>query len=291
MTEPALLFDADGCRDANPAALRLFGFGDRRFLQQCRLSDLAPPLQPDGADSDEHIERLLASAQSGGGNGTCLLRQADGSTFWAEVSAVQVEMEGEPLIHVGIRDTSTQHELEQSIELLREELLIAHQRLQHALRKLDYVAATDPISGLWTAKQLRKLAQVEAERGRRHAQPVSIVAGTIENLEELQGAIGDAGIDSLWIDLAALVNLTVRTTDTVARFAIGTFTVLAPATSLDAARIVAAKLRRAVDEHVFAHDLQPVIGLTGAEFAVDEEPEEWLLRATQELLHIPSVPN
>jgi len=284
MTEPALLFDAQGCRDANPAALRLFGFDDRRFLQQCILSDLAPPLQPDGEDSEAHIERLLANAQNGGGNGKCLLRQADGSTFWAEVSAMEVEVDGEPMIHVGIRDTSTEHELEASIESLREELLIAHQRLQHAARKLEFVAATDPISGLWTAKQLRKLAQVEAERGRRYAQPVSIVAGKIENMDELRAASGEAAFDSFWIDLAALVTLTVRTTDTVARYAPETFAVLAPTTNLDAARIVAEKLRRAIAAHEFAHDVQPLISLTGAEFAVDEEAVEWLARATTELL-------
>ncbi len=280
MLEPALLFDAQGCRDANPAALRLFGFGDRRFLQQCILADLAPPLQPDGADSESHIERLLDSAQHGGGNGTCLLRHADGSTFWAEVSAVEVQVDGEPLIHVGIRDTSTEHGLEESIVALREELLIAHQRLQHAARKLDFVAATDPITGLWTAKQMRKLAQTEADRGRRYAQPVSVVAGTLVNVDELRSASGEAAFDSFWIELAALVTLTVRTTDTVARYSPATFAVMAPNTSLDAARIVARKLRGAIAGHEFAHEVRPVVRLYGAEFAVDEDALEWLARAT-----------
>lgn len=284
MTEPALLFDERGCRNANPAALRLFGFGDRRFLQQCLLSDLAPPLQPDGSDSDHHIQRLLESAQNGEGNGTCLLRQADGSTFWAEVSAVEVEVDGEALIHVGIRDTTTEHGLGESIEALRQELLIAHQRLKQAARKLDFVAATDPITGLWTAKQFRKLATVEAERGRRYAQPISIIAGTIENIEELRAAAGAAEFDSLWIDLAALVNLTVRTTDAVGRYTPATFAILAPTTSLDAARIVAGKLRHAIASNAFAHDLQPLIRIYGAEFAVDEEPEEWFVRAITEPL-------
>lgn len=292
VTEPALLFDSNGCRDANPAALRLFGFEDNRFLQRCLLSDLAPSLQPDGADSGDHIERLLASAQNGGGgvNGTCLLRQADGSTFWAEVSAVEVEVDGQALIHVGIRDTSTEHGLEERIESLRQELLIAHQRLQHATRKLDFVAATDPITGLWTLKQLRRLAQTEAERGRRYAQPVCIVAGTIANVEELRTVNGEAVFDSLWIDLAALVKLTVRTTDTVARSAPATFAVLAPNTSLDAARIVAEKLRRAIAGHAFAQGIEPLIRLTGAEFAVDEEAMEWLQRATTEPLQPTSPP-
>jgi len=290
MTEPALLFDSNGCRDANPAALRLFGFEDNRFLQQCLLSDLAPPLQPDGADSGDHIDRLLASAKDGGGNGTCLLRQADGSTFWAEVSAVAVEVDGQALIHVGIRDTSTEHGLEESIESLRRQLLIADQRLQHATRKLEFVAATDPITGLWTLKQFRRLAQTEAERGRRYAQPVSIIAGTIANVEELRTVNGEAVFDSLWIDLAALVNLTVRTTDTVARYAQATFAVLAPNTCLEAARIVAEKLRRAIAGHAFAHELEPFIRLTGAELAVNEETTEWLQRAITEPLHSPLSP-
>lgn len=280
MTEPALLFDASGCRDANPAALRLFGFDDRRFLQQCILSDLAPPLQPDGIDSDQHIEKLLANARNGGGNGSCLLRHADGSTFWAEVSASEVEVDGEAMIHVGIRDTSTERGLEESIDALRQELHIAHQKLQHAARKLDFVAATDPISGLWSAKHLRKLADIEADRARRYSQPVSLVVGTLENADELLASAGEALFDSFWIDLAALINRNVRTPDAVARSSQASFAVLTPATDIDAASIVVGKLQRAIGEHEFAQNFQPRVVFACAQYQLDEEPFAWVRRAT-----------
>ncbi len=280
MTEPVLLFDASGCRDANPAALRLFGFDDRRFLQQCILSDLAPPLQPDGVDSDEHIEKLLMTARNGGGAGACLLRHADGSTFWAEVSAAEIEVDGEALIHVGIRDTSTQRELEENISALRHELHLAHQKLQHATRKLEYLAATDPISGLWSAKHLTKIADVEADRAQRYAQPVSVVAGTIENADVLLSEAGEALFDSFWIDLAALIKRNVRTPDSVARLAQGTFAVLTPATDIDAASIVVEKLQRAIAEHEFAENLRPRVIFACAQYQSGEEPFAWLRRAT-----------
>jgi len=279
MTEPVLLFDASGCRDANSAALKLFGFGDRRFLRQCLLSDLAPPVQPDGEDSDQYIEKLLACARNGGGNGPCLLRHADGSTFWADVSASEVEVDGEAMIHVGIRDTSTERGLEDSIDALRNALHLAHEKLQHATRKVDYVAATDPISGLWSAKHLRKLADIEADRARRYSQPVSIVAGTISNSDALLTASGETLFDSFWIDLAALINRNVRTPDAVARLAPGAFAVLTPATDIDAANVVAEKLQRAIAEHEFTQNLRPRVVFTCAQYRSDEEPFAWLRRA------------
>ena len=281
MTEPVLLFDSSGCRDANPAALKLFGFDDRSFLRQCILSDLAPPVQPDGEDSDQYIEKLLATARNGGGNGACVLRHADGSTFWADVSASEVEVDGETMLHVGIRDTSTEHGFEDDIDALRSALHVANQKLRHATRKIDYVAATDPISGLWSAKHLRKLADIEADRARRYSQPVSIVAGTIDNADALLAAAGEVLFDSFWIDLAALINRNVRTPDVVARLAFGAFAVLTPATHIDAANVVAEKLQRAIAEHEFAHDLRPRVVFTCAQYRSDEEPFAWLRRAAE----------
>ncbi len=282
-TQAALLFDDNGCREANPAALRLFGFNDRRFLSQCLLSDLAPPLQPDGADSDEHITALLASARDGGGSGHCMLRHADGSTFPAEITAAAVELDGEDLVHVGIRDTSTETELSGDIEALREELLIAHQRLQHAVRKIDYVAANDPLTGLWNTRHLHKLAQAEADRSRRYAQPVSIIGGTLLNIDAMRAESGEALFDSFWIELAALLTRTVRTADLCARCSPSTFAILTPATGIEAARIVSEKLRRAILANAFTHALSPDVRLMSAQYQGEEEAGDWLRRAGVEV--------
>lgn len=277
--QAALLFDEHGCREANPAALRLFGFQDHRFLSQCLLSDLAPPLQPDGADSDVHITALLQSARAGGGNGQCVLRHADGTTFPAEISAAAVELDGEDLIHIGIRDTSAESELSGDIDALREELLIAHQRLQHAVRKIDYVAANDALTGLWNTRHLHKLAQAEADRARRYAQPVSIIGGKLMNIDAMRADTGDALFDSFSIELSALLTRTVRTADLVARCSPATFAVLTPATGIEAARIVAEKLRRAILAHAFNHPVKPDMQLMSAQYQGEEEAGDWLGRA------------
>lgn len=277
--QAALLFDDNGCREANTAALRLFGFQDHRFLSQCLLSDLAPPLQPDGADSDEHITALLESARTGGGSGQCVLRHADGSTFPAEITAAPVELDGKDLIHVGIRDTSAETELSGDIEALREELVIAHQRLQHAVRKIDYVAANDALTGLWNMRHLHKLAQAEADRARRYAQPVSIIGGELLNIGAMREASGEALFDSFWIELAALLTRTVRAADLVGRCSQSTFAVLTPATGIEAARVVTEKVRRAILAHAFSHPVKPEVQILSAQYQGEEEAGDWLGRA------------
>lgn len=281
VTEPVLVFDEQGCRDANAAAMQLFGFRNRDFLKHCLLADLAPPLQPDGTDSEAHIDRLLGGGgqHANGEAHTCLLRHSDGSTFWAEITASRIAVEGESLLQIGVRDTSVAHDHEDDLGALRQELQLTQERLKLAAHKLDYSAASDPITGLWTGKQLRRLAHIESERALRYGQSVSIVSAVIDNAEALNDDLGDAQYDCFWIELAALVNRNVRTADVVARSRSDGFAVLAPATAIDAANIVADKLSRSIAQHAFANSVRPEVRFACVQFEADEDSIGWLARS------------
>lgn len=113
-----LLIKDDRFLDANPAALKLFGYMDKSELIGAYPEDLSPPMQPDGETShDKALEMLALARQNGNHRFEWQHINNCQQTFWAEVLLTEISPDHHPLLYVVIRDISARKATEQSLRL------------------------------------------------------------------------------------------------------------------------------------------------------------------------------
>ncbi len=122
-------------------------------------------------------------------------------------------------------------------------LAIAAVQAHEEARRL---AITDHLTGCFNARYLTERLGQEVERARRHARPLALLIVDSDSLKAMNDECGHACGDRLLVELAATIRAQVRSTDIVARYGGDEFVVVAPETDLDAARITAERIRRAV---------------------------------------------
>lgn len=116
--------------DANPAAVRLFGFPDLATFLECNPADLSPPTQPDGEGSREKSETMLKEAfELGSRIFRWRCQRRDGTQFDAIVRLTRTDFHGAPSILAAVRDLTEFNKAEEE----RKEM---ERRLVHA-QKLE----------------------------------------------------------------------------------------------------------------------------------------------------------
>ncbi|WP_231369955.1 diguanylate cyclase [Thioalkalivibrio sp. ALE17] len=128
----AILFlDGDRLRDANPAAVSMFGVPDKATLTSLLITDLSPSHQPDGRPSGlASIARLDQVMQQGEAFFEWRHRRWDGLEFPAEVLLSRLDLDSGTEILATVRDISPRRETEAALRQREQELAEAH-RIAH----------------------------------------------------------------------------------------------------------------------------------------------------------------
>lgn len=99
--------------DCNAAAIKLFGAADRSEMLSIHPSELSPPTQPDGRESFEKANEMIAIAIANGSHRfEWDHRRIDGSVFQAEVLLTTLNVPGRDIVHSVVRDVSPRKRLE-----------------------------------------------------------------------------------------------------------------------------------------------------------------------------------
>jgi len=117
------------------------------------------------------------------------------------------------------------------------------------LRKM---AAVDGMTGLFNRRHFDSLAAAEWERFRRYRRPLSLLMVDIDFFKSVNDRYGHGVGDRVIIQIANAFRDQQRKSDIVARLGGEEFALLLPETELEAAAIVAERLRDMVSRHVLA---------------------------------------
>jgi len=165
--------------------------------------------------------------------------------------------------------------------------------LQDALReantRLESLALTDGLTGLFNRRHFDSLLASEVQRSLRYKVPVSVVLIDIDHFKHVNDTYGHATGDQVLRNLSRVVAGGLRTTDFVARFGGEELAVILTQTPLDGAFEVAERLRTMVAAAPHDHHGTPLFKT--ASFGVSSfdghgpplSPEELLSRADQAL--------
>ncbi len=209
----------------NPAAKRLFGFGDDDVIG-ASVNMLMP--HTEAVRHDTYIRDSWKSAtRRMAAEREVVGRRKDGGEFPIEVSISGTEIAGRR-IHVGvIRDITERKAFE---------------------RKLKELANTDGLTGALNRRAFIETAEQTFGLARRHDRPLSVLMIDADHFKAVNDTHGHQIGDKVLVRLSAIVRESLRKTDRFGRFGGEEFMVLLPETGADAAFDAAERLLTAMRE-------------------------------------------
>ncbi|MGR3311146.1 MAG: GGDEF/HDGYP domain-containing response regulator [Candidatus Brocadiales bacterium] len=119
---------------------------------------------------------------------------------------------------------------------------------------LESLVVCDSLTGLYNHKHLHEMLKIEFGRARRYNEFLSCMMIDIDHFKLVNDTHGHRFGDFVLTSLAKIFQSMIRDVDIVARYGGEEFFVILPKTSLEGARGLGEKIRKAIYSHKFLHD-------------------------------------
>jgi diguanylate cyclase (GGDEF)-like protein len=126
---------------------------------------------------------------------------------------------------------------------------------EHTLRLQAYV---DPLSGALNRRSFLELSGKEESRGRRRNYELAILMVDIDHFKQINDTYGHVAGDAVIRGLAEICGRALRPSDLVARYGGEEFVISLPETGTDGAKLVADRLRAAIESAAVTTESGPV---------------------------------
>ena len=113
--------------------------------------------------------------------------------------------------------------------------------------RLKELVVTDALTGLLNRRGLLEVLKDEVQRAYRFNSPLTLFVLDLDHFKNINDTYGHAGGDQALRSFADISRANLRVVDTIGRLGGDEFAVLLPATDIDAAGIVAEKLRLVIE--------------------------------------------
>jgi diguanylate cyclase (GGDEF)-like protein len=163
-------------------------------------------------------------------------------------------------------------------------LLISLYSVNRYKRRLENVAATDPLTGLLNRHALELIYDQAVHEAKRSQKPISMILLDIDNFKSINDNYGHLAGDQVILQVARMLGNHLRDGDVLCRWGGEEYLILLKNTALNPAAGVAEKLRRGLEEEKFQLHGNPITGSFGvAEFKEGETLVHFFARADKAL--------
>lgn len=248
------------------SAENLAGLTDKELFPP----DVAAQLQC----SDEKITEGAAAARD---EVECLINGMPMRCLWLKFPLLGPDGK---LLSIGamIFDMSNQAALaamRQSVEHLHQ----ANQDLQETLVEVQRLASTDKLTGAWNRRRLEEVVINEMDRLRRYDHPLSLLIIDIDFFKKVNDQYGHPVGDQVLADVAAMVQSSLRISDSLTRWGGEEFVVLCPNTTLSTVARLGERLREKIAKADFPVVKSITVSIGVAECGSGETWDDWFKRA------------
>lgn len=120
--------------------------------------------------------------------------------------------------------------------------------------EINRLAITDGLTGLYNIRHLKRVLGEEVKRSIRYGRPLSFIMLDIDYFKDYNDHHGHPRGDELLRILAGLLQQNTRDVDTVFRYGGEEFSVIIPEVGKQEAYSMAERIRRVIQDHVFAYE-------------------------------------
>ena len=149
---------------------------------------------------------------------------------------------------------------------LQDELRMKNRQLEELLHKVNYMAITDALTGLFNRRRFHDVLISEYERAKRYSTPFSLVMVDIDHFKRVNDTFGHSVGDGVLKEVSAILKGSIREIDTASRYGGEEFILILPNTVKDNALIVAERMRLSIEQHTFQEidrNITVSIGISG----------------------------
>jgi diguanylate cyclase (GGDEF)-like protein/PAS domain S-box-containing protein/putative nucleotidyltransferase with HDIG domain len=215
---------------ANQNGLANFGYADEDVARGLECPSLLAPQDRERAIAD--LGRSLGGEKIAGVEYLALRK--NGTTFPITVYSSPIVQDGRA---VGIRGIAIDVTDRKKVEEL----------LRQANSRLEELATTDELTGLWNRRRFAQMLKTETDRARRRDAPLALVMFDIDQFKSVNDTYGHSFGDLVLREVAKTLQGGARSTDIVARYAGDEFMFLMPDTTVEAAVSAAERIRHRLD--------------------------------------------
>lgn len=176
------------------------------------------------------------------------------------------------------------------IKFLHDALVEKIAQLDEARKRLQQLAVTDGLTGLYNYRFFKAQLAYEVDRASRHNLYLSLIMIDIDYFKFYNDTNGHPAGDDVLRKIARLIQRNLRKIDLAARYGGEEFVIILPETSHDSAKVVTEKIRRLVEEEPILHEeKQPngklTISLGLATYPTDTVDAEKLISIADQRLY------
>ena len=142
-------------------------------------------------------------------------------------------------------------ELERLNETLEEKVIQRTWELEAARAELEKIATTDPLTGVHNRYSLHRIIEGEIQRAMRYGGHFSMIMFDIDHFKRVNDRFGHFVGDEVLRKVTWIVGQILRDVDAMGRYGGEEFLILLPCVSRDNAIVLAERIRRAVETHIF----------------------------------------
>ena len=134
---------------------------------------------------------------------------------------------------------------------LQDELKQKNHQLEELLKRLEIMAITDSLTGLYNRRHLETILKEEFKRTFRYKTPLTCMMIDIDNFKAVNDAFGHHAGDAVLKETAKIITENAREADTVARWGGEEFIVILPQTKKEEALQAASRILKIIAEYNF----------------------------------------
>ena len=149
--------------------------------------------------------------------------------------------------------------------------------------ELTRLAITDKLTQAYNRTKFDEIITEEIERARRFDRPLSVLMFDLDNFKVINDTFGHSFGDNVLKTMADIVRTHMRKINYFIRWGGEEFLIIAVETNLKGARVLAERLRKAIESHGFDKVGRVTISFGATEFRKDDTEDSLLKRADEAL--------
>jgi diguanylate cyclase (GGDEF)-like protein/PAS domain S-box-containing protein len=171
------------------------------------------------------------------------------TSYWRSMKVPCQSVSGQQLLAICSVDITDQMERERHLQAIQDEL-------EEANRKLNSLALTDALTGLWNRRAFDARLETTVISSQRGNQPMALILLDIDNFKSINDRFGHPYGDAVLRHVAAILNRAKRAEDVACRFGGEEFAILMPGANIEGAQSLAQRILDSM--HAFPWDREPV---------------------------------